>query len=197
MQPIHCSSSATRSTTSGPGSPLRLSSDGSDQPYRLSIVSNQTGNHGKFTLDTSQADMSFDQISEAQDALLAVGYTSSSNKTMLVSSTTNSFTNVLNGATLTIQSVSNTPVTVTVGSDTTNLATQIKAFVNTYNTFRQTLTTDTAFDTSTNKASVLTGDYSAMQVETQLAKLVSGSFTSGNTVNSLAQLGIASTTTDR
>ena len=109
---------------------------------------------------------------------------------MLVSSSTNSFTNVLQGATLTIQNVSNTPVTVSVGTDTTSLAAQVQAFVNTYNSFRKTLNTDTAYDTSTNKGAVLNGDYTITQVETQLSKLISDYFPSGNTVNSMAQLGI-------
>jgi flagellar hook-associated protein 2 len=175
----------------GAGVTASMVSDGSDTPYRLSIVSNQTGKAGKFILDTSKADMSFDQISQAQDALLSVGSTSSSNKSMLVSSNTNSFTNVLSGATLTIQNVSDTPVTVSVSTDTTSLAAQIKAFVNTYNTFRKTLNTDTAYDTSTNTGAVLNGDYSITQVETDLSKLLSNFFPSGNTVNSMAQLGIS------
>ena len=165
-------------------------SDGSDTPYRLSIVSSQTGNAGKFILDTSQADMSFDQISQAQNALLAVGSNTSTNSSMLVSSSTNSFTNVLSGATLTIQDVSDTPVTVSVNTDTTSLAAQIQAFVNSYNTLRTTLNTDTAYDTSTNTGAVLNGDYSVTQVETDLSQLISNFFSSGNTINSMAQLGI-------
>ena len=105
--------------------------------------------------------------------MLAVGYNGSSTKAMLVSSSTNDFTNVLNGATLTIQNVSDTPVTVSVSSDTTNLASQIQSFVNSYNTFRQTLTTDTAYDTTTNTAAVLTGDYQTMRADTELSQLVS------------------------
>ncbi len=175
----------------GAGITASMVSDGSDTPYRLSLVSNNTGKQGKFILDTSQSDLSFDQISKAQDALLAVGYTSSSNKTMLISSSTNTFNNVLKGATLTIQSASSTPVTVTVNSDTTNLATEIKAFVNTYNTFRTTLNTDTAYNTSTNQAAVLTSDYNVTRVDTELSKLISNYYPSGNTITSMAQIGIS------
>jgi flagellar hook-associated protein 2 len=165
-------------------------SDGSDTPYHLSIVGNNTGKQGQFILDSSRAGMSFDQFSQAQDALLAVGSYGSSNKTMLVSSSTNSFVNVIQGATLTIQNVSYNPVTVTVASDTTNLATQIQSFVNSYNTFRKTLNTYTAYDASTNTAAALTGNYSALQTGNRLSNLISGSFTANKTIQSLAQLGI-------
>jgi flagellar hook-associated protein 2 len=174
----------------GAGVTASIVSDGSDSPYHLSIVSNKTGKQGTFILDTSKTDLSFDQISQAQDALLAVGYNGSSTKAMLIASSTNDFTNVLNGATLTIQNVSDTPVTVSVSSDTTNLASQIQSFVNTYNTFRQTLTTDTAYDSTTNTAAVLTGDYQTMRADTELSQLVSEYYPSGNTIASMAQLGI-------
>ena len=174
----------------GAGVTASVVSDGSDMPYHLSIVSNQTGKQGAFVLDTSKADLSFGQISEAHDALLAVGYNGSSTKAMLVTSSTNDFTNVLNGATLTIQNVSDTPVTVSVGSDTTNLASQIESFVNSYNTFRQTLATDTAYDTTTNTPAVLTGDYQTMRADAELSQLVSNYYPSGNSIASMAQLGI-------
>ncbi len=173
----------------GAGVTASIVNDGSDTPYRLSIISS-TGKNGAFILDTSQTDMSFDPISQAQDALLAVGYSGSSTKAMLVSSSTNEFTNVLSGATLTIQNASDNPVSVTVGTDTTNLASQIQSFVNTYNSFRQTLSTDTTYDTSTNTAAVLTGDYQTMRADTDLSELISNYYPSGNTISSLAQLGI-------
>jgi flagellar hook-associated protein 2 len=174
----------------GAGITASIVSDGSDLPYRLSIVSNKTGKRGSFIVDTSQSDMSFDQIAEAQDAMLAVGYNSSSNKAILVTSNTNDFNNVLSGATLTIQNVSNTPVTVSVAANTAILATQIKTFINTYNSFRQSLNTYTAYDTTSDTAAVLASDYQTMRADTDLSKLISDYYPSGNTVTSMAQIGI-------
>jgi flagellar hook-associated protein 2 len=158
--------------------------------YCLQLTSNKTGAQSAFILDTSKSSASFDWTAKAQDALLSVGSNSLSKKATLASSSTNTFTNVLSGVTLTVQSASTSPVTVTVNADTSNLASQINSFVNTYNSFRQTLSNDTAYDASTNTGSVLTGDYTAMQLEIQLGNLMSNYYSSGNTVCSMAQLGI-------
>jgi flagellar hook-associated protein 2 len=166
--------------------------DGSDQPYRLSLASKSTGRKGSFLLDVSQTDMSFDQISEAQDALLGIGSSSSSSsKTVLVSSSNNTFSNVLSGALITIQNASSYPVAVTVSSNTTNLATQIQNLVNNYNSFRKTLNTNTAYDATTNTSAALTGDGYALQLDTRMSELASGRFTGNANVQSLGQLGIS------
>ena len=158
--------------------------------YRLQLTSNKTGAQSAFVLDTSQSSMSFDWTTQAQDALLSVGASGLTSKATLFSSSTNSFSDALSGATLNIQSVSTSPVVVTVDADTTTLATQIKSFVNTYNTYRKTLNSITTFDPSTNRSSVLTGSYSTTQVDIQLSKLVSDYFSCGKSISSLGQLGI-------
>lgn len=167
-----------------------IASEGTDA-YYLQITSKKSGAQSKFIVDTSLSNIGFDQIAKAQDALLAVGYTSSSTKAKLISSSTNNFDNVLSGTTLTIQNASDSPVSVSVYTDTDSLASQIKSFVNTYNTFRKTLNTNTAFNTTTNTAAVLTGDFSVMQADIQLSRLMSDYFSCGNAVSSMGQLGIS------
>jgi flagellar hook-associated protein 2 len=170
-------------------------SDGTSE-YRLEITSDKTGAQGKFILDASQSDIAFDQIADAQDAVLAVGSTSSSSKAVVFNSSSNNFTGVLKGVTLTIEAASSSPVTVKVASDTTNLVSEIKSFVDNYNTFRKALNTDTAYNTDTKTEAVLTNEYSAYQANVLLSKLVSSLFSSNDTIKSLAQLGISVNSTD-
>jgi len=168
----------------------------SSSSYSLSLLSNKTGKAAKFAVDTSKADISFDTTTTAQDALLAVGTSSSSSKTKLVSSSTNTFTRVLNGATLTIKSASSSPVTVTVTEDASSVESAIESFVTNYNTFRTALNTDITYDSSTSTEATLTGDYSAYLADTELSKLIRATYTSNDTIKSLAQLGISVSSSD-
>ena len=107
-----------------------------------------------------------------------------------MTSASNTFNNVLPGVSLQIANATGNPVTVTVASDDSQVAANLQTFVTNYNKFRSQLTTDTAYDTTTNTGSVLSDDSSALQLDTQLSALVSGSISGAGPVQSLAQLGI-------
>ena len=82
------------------------------------------------------------------------------------------------------------PVSVTVGNDGTNIATNLQTFVTNYNNFRSQLTTDTAYNTTTETGSVLSDDGAALELDTQLSQLLTSSFASSGPVQSLADVGI-------
>ena len=107
-----------------------------------------------------------------------------------VTSSSNTFTNVLPGASLQINSASGEPVSITVGNDGTNIATDLQTFVTNYNSFRSQLTTDTAYNTTTETGSVLSNDTSALQLDVQLSQLVTAQFAGSGPVQSLADVGI-------
>jgi flagellar hook-associated protein 2 len=107
-----------------------------------------------------------------------------------VTSSSNTFTNVLPGASLQINSATGQPVSITVGNDGTNIATNLQTFVTNYNSFRSQLTTDTAYNTTTETGAVLSDDPSALQLDVQLSQLVTAQFASSGPVQSLADVGI-------
>lgn len=174
----------------GVGLQAGIFSDGSSKPYRLSLTSEQSGLIGKFVLTSTGVDLGLTDSVEAQDAVLSMGSISSATS-MLVSSATNSFTGVVEGLTLKVKKASTTAVTVTVSSSTTNLVANITTFVTNYNTFRESLDGYTAFNAETNTGSLLSGDSAALRLDSDLPRLLSGTFLgSSDTVRSLAQLGV-------
>ncbi|MGW8257084.1 MAG: flagellar filament capping protein FliD [Thermoguttaceae bacterium] len=172
------------------GMTASIVNDGSNKPYHLLLVSKQSGKAGEVLLDASQAGFAFDEIASGKDALLAVG---SEGTNLYVSSSTNSFTKVLEGATLTIQNASSQSVTVTVTASNTDITASVKTLVENYNKFRETLSDDTAYDVETNTASVLTGDNTALQMDLEMQGLISGLYlgSSSSTIKSLYQIGIS------
>ena len=175
----------------GAGVAATIFSDGSSKPYRLTLSSQASGKAGRMVIDVSGLDLGLQQTVAAQDALLVLGDASAAGPKILVSSASSTFSNVLDGVSLQIQQASGTPVTVTVASNTTNLTASVKTLVTNYNSFRDSLDGYTAYDSETNTRSVLTGDATALRLDVDLSRLLSGRFVGAGSIRSLAELGIS------
>jgi flagellar hook-associated protein 2 len=180
----------------GGGLSANILTAGSSNPYRLSLTSTQSGAAGNLVVDSSGiSGLSLQELAHGQDALLALGNASSSNSAtsappVIVSSSSNTFSGVLSGASLTINSATGTPVSVTVGNDGSNIATSLQNLVTNYNSFRTQLSTDTAYNTTTNTGAVLSDDGSTLQLDVQLSQILTQSFSASGPVKSLADIGI-------
>jgi flagellar hook-associated protein 2 len=166
--------------------------DGSSNPYRLTLTSSQSGTAGALVVDTSGMGTSLPltESVQPQNALLALGNSSTASNNVLVSSPSNSFTNVLSGATLQVNSATGSPVSITVSNDETELSSAIQSMVTDYNTFQSALTSYTAYDTSTNTGGVLANDPTAAQLGSEVSGLMNGMITGAGSITSLAQLGV-------
>ena len=107
-----------------------------------------------------------------------------------MTSSTNSFSNVLPGVTLEINGVTGQPVSVTVANDGSNIATDLQTFVSNYNSFMTQYNSDTAYNTTTETGGVLNDDGSAIVIGGQLSQLLTTQFTGSGPVRSLADVGI-------
>ncbi|HEX4000452.1 MAG TPA: flagellar filament capping protein FliD [Pirellulales bacterium] len=158
-------------------------------PYRLVFTADQGGTAGNLQFDTSNSPISLTQTTAGQDALLLVG---SGNSGFVASSPTDTFSNVLAGANLTLTGTSTTPVSLTVAQDPSSLATAIQSVVTGYNSIISNISSATAYNTTTDTGAVLEGNTAVLQVQTALSNLISGQLAgnTGSQVQSLADLGI-------
>jgi flagellar hook-associated protein 2 len=76
------------------------------------------------------------------------------------------------GVSIAIQGVSTSPVTVTVSPDGKAAASQVQTFVTAANTVLQTISTDTAYNQTTNTAGTLNGDYELENLGQQILAVV-------------------------
>ncbi|OHB65921.1 MAG: hypothetical protein A2V70_02990 [Planctomycetes bacterium RBG_13_63_9] len=164
--------------------------DGSSKPFRLALMSNRPGKAGELVFDASQVDFSMQQTVRAQDALLAFGEASDVGSSVLISSSSNTFENVLPGVTLNIKQAASSSVTVTIGTTDTDLVASVQTFVDNYNKFRAGLSELTAFNVETEQRSILTGDSAALRLDTDLSYLMSGKFAGAGPIRSLAEVGV-------
>ncbi len=157
-------------------------------PYRLTLTSNSTGAASQILFDTSGVGFNLQETAQGQDALLLNG--SIGEGGFVATSATNTFQNVLPGATLTANTVSTAPVTLSVAASTSNLSSAVQTFVDTYNTLQGTLSSDTSYDTTTNTAALLEGDGSVLQTQSNLSNLLSSQLFGNGSIQSLAELGV-------
>jgi flagellar hook-associated protein 2 len=150
---------------------------------RLAIVSNTSGAASDLTINNVDSGLTFTKGATGTDASLTVDG-------VPISSAGNTVTNTVAGLTLNLVGANpNTQVQVAVSPDTTKVTQAISDFVTAYNTIIQDLSSQFTFNTSTNSSGPLSGDAGARLVQTEL--LTAATFTTtGNSFNSLAQLGV-------
>ena len=174
----------------GAGVEAAIFFDGSTNPHRLLLQSQRSGSAGRVLFDASGLGLSLRETLPAQDALVMFGEPGTEAGNVLISSSSNTFNDLIDGLSLQIKGSSDTAVTVTVGQVYTNLSASVKTMVDNYNKFRQRLRELTRYDAETDTRGTLTGDSSALRLDADLSYLLSGTFAAGGSIQSLRQIGI-------
>ncbi len=123
----------------------------------------------------------------ARDAILKVdGIT--------VTRASNTVTDAIGGVTLNLtkESAANVPTALTVTRDTASAQAAVGAFVNAYNSVNKTITDLTSYNLKTKQAAVLTGDSSALRIQSGIRAMLGTSITalSGN-LRTLSDIGVS------
>jgi len=174
----------------GAGVTAMIFRDGSSTPFRLGLSSDRPGEAGRMIVDTSEIGFDMEETVRARDALLVFGDASMAASSILVSSSSNVFQDVLPDVTLKIWKPSDEPVLLTVETSDTDLVATVQTMVDNYNTFRTKLNELTRFDPETGEGSVLTGDRTALRLDLDLSALLSGRFFGAGSIQSLAEVGV-------
>jgi len=133
---------------------------------------------------TAGAGRNLGETQAAQDAALTIDG-------LAIHRATNSIDDAIPGVTLTLKSLTATPTTLTVGADNSSVATSVAGFVTAYNGVLATLTSLTKYDSTTQTASVLTGDSTVRLIQNQLRTLIGGSLGNGGRYDTLSAVGVS------
>lgn len=185
----------------GLGVSATLINDGSSSAYHLLITSNTTGTSAAVTNISStnaslQGILGFTQGTPSAN----ITETAATNATLhingiQITSQSNTVDNAIQGVTLTLNQINATPSTLTIVHDDSATTQAVQGFVSAYNSLQSTIQSLTAYDTSTNTGSPLTGDSLARSVQNQMSDALNTVMSSG-TINNLYQLGINISPTD-
>ena len=140
-----------------------------DGEWLLQMSSAKTGVGNTISIDGAQFSGGLVQTSAAQDAKITIG---SGAGAYSVLSSTNSFTDVMPGVTITANAVSATPTTATVGRDSGASADAVGALVAAATSLLADIGMQTSYNTTTRKASPLSGNFVVKHLADQIRAAV-------------------------
>jgi flagellar hook-associated protein 2 len=111
-------------------------------------------------------------------------------------SSTNTFSDVAEGVTITVLEPPTDPLnpiaeTLTITQDTTAASGRIQSFVTAFNDLATTIRNLTAYNKTTNKASALTGDPTIRAISSQLRGIANTAGLGGGSPGSLSEIGVS------
>ncbi len=164
--------------------------DGSTfNPMRLSVSSKESGRASRLMIDDGGLGLNFGTIVEARDARLQVGEDPATS--FLLTSSTNSFKQVVQGIDIDIRNVGTTPANVDISPNVENVFERIQQFVTNYNQFVDVGAELTRFDPANNQRGVLQGDGIVLRATTRMNNLFFSRVGNSNeALQSLSALGI-------
>jgi flagellar hook-associated protein 2 len=159
-------------------------------PFRLSFTARESGIAGRTLIDTGGFDLGLTQLQEGQDAKAFFGSTDPA-KAVLVTSSSNTITDVFEGLTLNLRSASDKAVTINVASDRTELETKIDEFVKGFNDTLDRIDFQSRFDQETEARGPLLGDSTLIGLKNALVRTVlSGPQNVSGRFSNLSQVGL-------
>jgi flagellar hook-associated protein 2 len=140
--------------------------------YALEVTSENTGLAASSSLDANAFATSslgvLNTTTAAQNAIVSVGGVGG----FQVTSASNAVTGLLPGLTVNVSQVSASPVTVSIQPDGTQIANQVATLVNAANAVLSSISSDTAYNQSTNSAAALNGATSLTELSQKVLSLV-------------------------
>jgi len=171
----------------------------SNSSYRLLLTSGKTGTANQIAITSDLAEptanagkpvFDFDNpVQAASDASVTLG---SGSGALTVTSSTNTVSTLITGVSLNLLDADpDKTVNITVAADTEKASKAVTDFVDAYNGILDFIDSQTKYDSATDSAAILQGDYSAINIRNQLQNVLQSVIPGGSTkANRLSALGI-------
>lgn len=129
------------------------------------------------------------QVQAAQDAKLQVDG-------IAISKSSNTITDAIEGVTLNLlKTNTGSPTMLDVARDSAGVKASVEAFVKSFNSVNQTLTSLSAYNAATGQGAILQGDSATMSIQSWIRSTLSASVSgipgSADSITSLSQIGVA------
>lgn len=144
-----------------------------------------TGGLSALAYDPLASSNNMTQMTAAKNALLTVDG-------MSISKASNTVSDVIQGVTLTLKSVTSTSNTLSVGTDTDTIQSSVQSFVDAYNALNTSMRNLTKFVSagSTSNGALL-GDSTARNIMVKLKSMLSASSPTATTYKTLSDVGVS------
>jgi flagellar hook-associated protein 2 len=106
-----------------------------------------------------------------------------------VTSSSNIFSNVMDGVSLTANAVTTAAATVSVSADTATIKTTLQSFATAYSALNSRIATDTKYDSTSKQSGPLQGDSTVVGVQTSLRTLLGATSTASSAFSRMSDVG--------
>lgn len=159
-------------------------------PFRLSVTSRISGLDGELIIDEGDTGLGIATLTQAQDARLLFG--GDANSGVLLTSSDNTFRDVVDGLDVTVNGTSDQPATVNVARNVKNMTSVLADIVSDYNAAIDRISQAGDFDPETEEGGPLLGESTLRTVENRLYRMFTRRhFGTGSGLTSLADVGIS------
>lgn len=165
--------------------------DGSGyKSYRLMVTSKESGLDGRLGFSSGNVDIGLDTMTQARDATVLIGDPSSANS-IVITSSTNTITDAVDGLTLNLVGTSPDPVDVTVKQDVDSVVSNVSSLIDAFNKTIENIDKSTSYNAETEERGVLLGDGTVSLIRSRLFSVATARTTDEeNDLRVLSQVGI-------
>ena len=172
--------------------------------YQLFLVAEKTGVANSVALSitadgdgdnadsTGLSQLSFDASTARMTQYAAGADAAFSLNGLSLSSESNTISNIIDGVTLELYSVTSTAISLSVKKDTSSIVDDVATFVESFNAYNELMAEYISYDADTGTAGTLQGDSTARSIDSQIRDRVAQQLTgTGQPYRSLSDLGIS------
>ena len=173
------------------GATVTVINDGSESaPFRLSITAGESGRDGRVMFDDGGLGLNSTTLVKGRDAVVFFG-SSNPAEAVLLTSSTNSLTNTIDGVSITLAGVSENPVSLTVSRNTDQIVDSVSTYVEAYNGLMGRINSLDSYDSESEERGLLLGDPTLATIRRQMISSVTQSYSDvDGRYTRLAQVGV-------
>tara|TARA_E500000318_G_scaffold14854_1_gene14477 strand:- start:46771 stop:49617 length:2847 start_codon:yes stop_codon:yes gene_type:complete len=159
-------------------------------PFRLSLASENSGEEGRFLINTNGFDLGLTVLDEGNDARVFFGSSDAASGVLLTSST-NTLDGVVEGVSINLLSASEEAVELSVSRDVSSIESKITEFIAAFNSVIEGIDFRTRYDEETETKGVLLGDSTMLNLRNSMFSVLRRENEGfEDTFNSLTEVGI-------
>jgi flagellar hook-associated protein 2 len=164
----------------GAGVTATIINDGTASPYRLLIMANDAGTANSFAITDNLSggqSLNLEQKQAASDAVFTLNGVS-------ITKSSNTISDVIPGVTFTLKAKTTEAVNLTVDKDLDSIVSSLNDFASAYNSVNTYINSQFAYDSTTKKAGLLSGDSTLRRIQNdlqnQIVQSIANRYTSFN-----------------
>lgn len=165
---------ASKLNSANTGVLAAIVNDGSTAaPFRLNLTAASSGAAGRFQIDTNGFDLGLTTMQKGQDSRVFFG-SSDPAQGLLLTSTTNTVDNAIQGVKLDLLATTTSSVMINVARDSGAIEAKIDEFITAYNALSDSIKAQSGYDTETKRAGPLLGDGTTIALRQTMTSMIQG-----------------------